>query len=359
MFRWLLTLFLLIAPLSAVAQTPYSEREVRVANGAASVELAGTLTLPAGPGPFPGVVLITGAGPQDRDETVAGHKPFAVLADHLARQGVAVLRYDDRGVGQSSGDFGAATLLDFSSDARAALDFLRTQPEVDGRRTGLLGHSEGGLVAPMVTLGAPAGDVAFLILMASPGVTGEQIYYLQDAAEARVAGVDPAVIERMRHRKQQMFAVVMAEPDRAVAADRLRTVMHGFELAPEERAEIEAQGVDLDQVIDQQIALINTEAQRVFLTYDPLPALGRLTIPVLVLNGERDLQVPPGDNLPLIHAALNHPEACPATEIRELPGLNHLFQTAETGLPRDYAGIRETMAPIALNVVSDWILARD
>lgn len=336
MLKWLFALLIVVVPGTPMAQTTtpssvtpsYVTRDLRIPTPTPGVELAATLTLPAGSGPFPAVVLITGAGPQDRDETVAGHKPFAVLADHLSRNGVAVLRYDDRGVGQSFGDFASATLHDFAIDARAALEVLRSHPGVDPARTGLLGHSEGGLVAPIVALAAPRGDVGFLVLMASPGVVGEQTYYLQDAAEARVAGVDEAAIERTRYRKQQMFAVLMAEPDHARAADRLREVMRGFELSAEERAEIAAQGVDLDRVIDQQIWLLNTDAQRVFLTYDPLPPLRRLTIPVFALYGERDLQVPPGPNLPPVQNAFED-QACASTAVRVLPGLNHLFQTAE------------------------------
>ena len=330
-----------------------SSENIGFTNSTAGIHLAGTLAIPMSKGPHPAVVLITGSGPQDRDETIAGHKPFLVLAEYLAGCGIAVLRFDDRGVGESTGNFAGATIHDFVSDVRAAVGFLRTRQDIDPRRVGLVGHSEGGIVAPMAAVEVP-GTVAFLVLLASPGVNGEQIFYLQDAAEKRAQGAGAAAIERDRKRKEQMFAVLKAEPDVNQATEKLRYVMESMELTPEEKTDLERSGRRLDGIINQQIRLLNTQAIRVFLTNDPLSALSHVTVPVLALIGEKDLQVPPKENLPLIEAALAKGK-CPHYTVLELPLLNHLFQTSETGLPRDYARIRETMSPEALAVIGDWI----
>lgn len=341
-----------LRPRSSTSSSHARLEQVHFTNSAARITLAGTLSLPAGNGPHPAVVLITGAGPQDRDETIAGHKPFRVLAEHLVQRGIAVLRYDDRGVAESTGEFATATLHDFADDARAAVEFLKARREIDATRIGLAGHSEGGIVAPLVALAIP-DEVAFLVLLASPGVTGEQIFYLQDATEARVSGVDPAVIARSETRKRTIFSIIKTEPDQNLAAEKLRAAMKSMLTEAEAKA-VADQGINLDSMINQQIRLLNNEATRVFLTNNPVPILARVTVPVLALTGERDVQVPPKENLPLIEAALAK-GACPYYTVRELPRLNHLFQTAETGLPRDYAKIQETMSPAALNEIGDWI----
>jgi hypothetical protein len=333
---------------------PYRSEEVEFENAEAGIRLAGTLTLPRAPGPHPAVVLVSGAGPQDRDETVFGHKPFLVLADHLTRRGIAVLRYDDRGVARSTGTFGTATMLDHVSDARAAVELLRSRSDIDPRLIGVAGHSEGGMVAPLVALDA-SGSVAYLVLLAAPGLPGKQIFYLQDAAIAEAAGMDEVAIERSRSRKDQLFAILEREPDLARAADELRRAMGAMTLTQEEERELAAGGASLDQQIEAQIRLLNTQATRFFLAYDPLPALERVDVPVLALTGERDLQVPPDVNLPLIEAALTRGRS-PRYLVRELPRLNHLFQTSDTGLPDRYGQIEETFAPAALDLIGDWIL---
>jgi len=338
----------------AASALPYRTEEVRFPNVKAGIELSGTLTLPLSRPPHAALVLITGTGPQDRDETVAGHKPFLVLADHLTRRGIAVLRYDDRGVGASTGDFGSATIRDFVGDTQAAIEFLQSRKDIDARRLGLAGHSEGGLVAPLVALEMP-GQISWLVLMAAPGLSGEEILYLQDAAAARARGTDEEAIARSRQRKEQMFAVLKEEPEIGIAADRLRRVMRAMKMTPEEKAGLAASGMSLDDVINQQIQLLNNAATRFFLVYDPIPTLSRVKVPVLAINGERDLQVPPAENLPPIRAALELGPS-PHHLVRELPGLNHLFQTSQTGLPSDYAQIEETIAPVALQTISDWIL---
>ena len=332
---------------------PYRVETVRFAHREAGIELEGTLTLPEGPGPHPGVVLVTGQGPQDRDETILGHKPYLVLADRLTRRGVAVLRYDDRGVGRSTGDFDAATTMDFAQDAAVAWRFLAARPELDAGRVGLLGHSEGGLMVARAARDLESRP-AFVVLLASPGLPGEEFYLEQDATESRRRGVDEGAIKLRGERKREMFAVLRAEPDPRRGAEKLRAAMLAMELTEPERAEIAAAGVRIEELIEQQIAQLNTRWHRHFLNQDPATVLRELRMPVLAMVGGRDVQVPPHASLPAIRSALAT-GVCPSIEVIELPGLNHLFQTCTTGLPDEYAGIDETIAPVALEAICAWI----
>ena len=321
---------------------PYREEEVSFQSTGA--KLAGTLTLPKGQGPFPAVVLITGSGPQDRDETIAGHKPLLVLADHLTRQGIVVLRYDDRGVGRSTGRFQAATTPDFADDAQAGLAHLQSRPEVDRRRAGLVGHSEGALVAALVA--SRSADVGFVVLLAGNGVTGEAILYEQGAQVARASGLPAEVVAQQKAIQQATFAILKGESDPALARKKLEEVLAPAvaQLPAEQRA----------AAMERQIDSALSPWLRAFLTYDPLPPLRAVKCPVLALFGEKDLQVPPSQNAAPVEAALK--EGGNADHVvRVLPGLNHLFQTATTGLPSEYGAIEETMAPAALTAISDWI----
>lgn len=339
---------------------PYRVEEVRFRNEAAGVELAGTLTLPQGQGPFPGAVLVSGSGPQDRDETLLGHKPFLVLADYLTRAGIAVLRYDDRGVGGSTGDFAAATSVDFAGDAAAAVAFLQAHGAVAGDRVGIIGHSEGGLIAPLVATGAHGarrGDVAYLVLLAGPALPGGEILSLQSEAIGRASGI-PAEMEAVQRRFQvAMQATVREEADPARRRERLREVLRTTleEIPPETRA---AQGIPQGQEaqwIDAQVNQVGTEWFRQFVMMDPRPTLQQVRVPVLALFGEKDLQVPPRENAPAMRAAL---AANPDATVVEMPGLNHLFQHATTGAPGEYMQIEETFAPVALERVAGWIHQR-
>lgn len=332
---------------------PYASQEVSFA-GAGDFELAGTLTLPEGDGPHPGVILVTGSGPQDRDETLLGHKPFAVLADHLTRAGIAVLRYDERGVGESGGIFATATSDDFARDAEAALGWLAARPEVDAARVGIVGHSEGGLVAPLV---ASRSELpAFIVMLAGPGMPGAEVIIDQAAAGARVAGADEAQIAKIQAVNAEIFAIVTREADPDVAGERveavLRRTLEGL-TAEERRASGVAEGGD-DAWVSAQVAQVNSPWFRYFLRYDPTPALEAVRVPVLAVNGELDVQVTPERNLAAIEAALVR-AGNPDVTIRELPGLNHLFQTATTGSTLEYAQIDETMSPQVLELVAAWI----
>ena len=263
---------------------PYRQEDVVFASLANDIRLAGTLTLPSGPGPFPAVVMITGSGPQDRDETMAGHKPFWVIADYLSRHGVAVLRVDDRGTGKSTGDFSASTTQDFADDVEGAVNYLKSRREAGS--IGLIGHSEGGVIAPMVA--NRSADVKFVVLMAGTAIPGDQV-----------------------------FAESTAGPG-------------------------------------DQLAQANTPWYSFFASYDPAPALRELKQPVLALNGSLDVQVFAAHNLPAIGQSLEEGDNNDY-QIVKLAGLNHMFQTAKTGSPEEYATIEQTIAPEVLELIAGWI----
>jgi pimeloyl-ACP methyl ester carboxylesterase len=317
---------------------PYRAFEVGFDNPTGGNHLAGTLTVPPGPGPFPTALLITGSGQQDRDETIAGHKPFLILADYLTRRGIAVLRLDDRGAGGSTGDFAKATTLDFASDTEAALAFLRTRPEVDARRIGLIGHSEGGIVAAMVAARNPS--VAWSVLMAGPGLPGDKTILLQQRRLAAAAGAPPAQLEKYIALWQRIIAAAARAPDEAAARAAIKAILleAGW---PSDRA-------------DPIAKTVGSDWYRKLLELDPQPSLRRIRAPVLALVGTLDLQVPAPENVPALKAALAGNRD--ATVVA-LPGLNHLFQTARTGAMTEYIEIEETIAPAALKAIGDWIAA--
>ena len=330
---------------------PYTEEEVAYENKEAGITLAGTLTLPPGKGPSPAVLLISGSGPQDRNETIYNHHPFLVLADYLTRQGIAVLRVDDRGVGESTGDFSQATSVDFASDVLAGIEYLKTRKEINPEQIGLIGHSEGGLIAPMVAVKSP--DVAFIILMAGTGLTGEEILYLQGALISRAMGVSEEDIAKNRQFNEKIFSLIKEEKDKKTIEEKLRQMFmeDWAELNEEEKSRIG----DPEVFLEAQLKSLLSPWLKFFLTYDPKPTLNKVKCPVLAINGEKDLQVPPKENLSAIEEALKVGGNQNYT-IKELPGLNHLFQTAQTGLPAEYAKIEETISPVALKIISDWIL---
>lgn len=326
---------------------PYSEEDLTFENKAANIALAGTLTLPRTDAPVPAVVLISGSGPQDRNESLMGHQPFLVLADHLTRAGIAVLRFDDRGIAKSKGNFSTATSEDFATDVLAGVEYLKTRKEIDAKKIGLIGHSEGGLIAPLCAV--KSADVAFIVLMAGPGVGGEEILYEQAALIARAQGASASAIAETRKIQAQSFAVLKSEPDVAQAEKKLQAIT-----ATAVASAAEAEKKAIEGILSAQSKALNTPWFRFFLSYDPRTTLRQLKIPVLALNGELDLQVPPKQNLPEITKALTA-AGNKHFHVVELPKLNHLFQTAKTGSPGEYTQIEETLAPIALQQLSDWI----
>ncbi len=331
----------LIRPQTPVKPYPYKEEEIAFQNEKAKTSLAGTLTLPPGQGPFPAAILLAGSGPNDRDESLAGHRPFLVLADHLTRKGIAVLRFDKRGIGKSTGDYANATMEDYTADAEAAFAYLKTRKEIDAKKIGLIGHSEGGMIAPLIA--AHSGDVAWIVLLAGPGLNGEDTLLLQSELILKTGGVGDAQIAVAREFNKQAHALVRQEKDSAALQSKLNDLVKSSAMSASLPPE----------ALQSQVQLMAAPWFRFFLDYDPIPALQKTLCPVLALNGEKDLQVSPKENLAKIQKALQDGGNKDFQTI-ELPGLNHLLQHSPTGLPYQYGEILETMAPEALNAVSDW-----
>ncbi|MBE0679359.1 MAG: alpha/beta fold hydrolase [Bacteroidales bacterium] len=328
---------------------PYREEEITFMNTVENFSMAGTLTLPQGEGPFPAVVLITGSGQQDRDETLFNHKPFKVLADHLTRNGIAVLRYDDRGVGGSKGSLTGATSLSFAGDAEAAVDFLLGRTEIDPEKIGLAGHSEGGFIAPIVA--SRKGNIAFVISLAGPGVTGYDAIIQQNIDFFRVSGMSEEALEKQLHMLRNIFRFVIAgEDQRAVA----KQAMEWY------NSELDAKGVTAEERREQMSqfaqALVQTNNPwwKYFLSTDPAQYWSSVRCPVLALNGDKDIQVSHAQNLPAIKAAVKAGGNRKVKTVT-LPGLNHLFQHAETGAISEYITIEETFSPAALELMTTWI----
>lgn len=332
---------------------PYDEEEVSYENKRDGVRLAGTLTTPRGKASFPVVILITGSGPQNRNEELLGHKPFLALADYLTRRGVAVLRVDDRGVGGSTGSVSNSTSENFAADVLAGIEFLKGRKGINPKQIGLIGHSEGGLIAPLVaSQSSNTGDVAFIVMLAGPGLPGEEILLLQAAAILKANGANAEALAKQRAIQEMMFAILKQEKDNATAEKKMRQEYDKLIAGASEAEKTQAK-----QTFEAQIKNVLSPWFRHFLTYDPRPALAKVKCPVLALNGENDLQVPATENLREIEATLKAAGNKDVTVVR-LPKLNHLFQTSETGSPGEYARIEETFAPVALKTIGDWILAR-
>jgi uncharacterized protein len=330
---------------------PYKIEELKYRNEPVGITLAGTLTVPEGRGPFPAVILISGSGAQDRDETLFEHKPFLVLADTLTRRGVAVLRVDDRGVGGSSGSVSKSTSDDFAGDVLAGIAFLKSRPDINARKIGLMGHSEGGIIAPMVA--ARSSDVAFIVMLAGTGFPGDEIMVMQARLIAKAMGVSEKELDKQRDMQKRLFAIMRTETDPKKAGPAMREELKKVlsELSPEER---KAAG-NVDTLAENEIKKVESPWFRFFLSFDPRPTLERVHCPVLALNGEKDLQVPPKEDLAEIAKALKKGGNTRVTT-KELPGLNHLFQTCKTGAVSEYGEIEETIAPLALKVIGDWVV---
>jgi len=340
-------------PQEPTGPLPYDTTEVRVDNAKAGVHLAGTLTMPRGQAKFPAVVLISGSGAEDRDESLFGHRPFLVLADHLTRNGIAVLRLDDRGVGGSSGNVSTSTIDDFAGDALAAVAWLRRYPGVDSTRVGLIGHSEGGLVAPLAA--TRSKDVAYIVLLAGPGIPIGKLLDQQGVALLRAGGAGDSAIAHQRAIQRRIFELVRGEPDSARLAQRVHdTVIESVAALPANEREWIS---DPEAFARQQVAIATSPWFRYLLDYDPAPTLRQVRVPVLALNGAKDLQVDADANLAAITSAVRSNPKADLT-VKKLPDLNHLFQTCETGALTEYARIEETFSPVALREVSTWIHAR-
>lgn len=338
----------LVRPQEPQKPFPYHAEDVFFKNPDADITLAGTLTMPREQGSFPAVVMITGSGPQNRDEEILGHKPFLVIADHLTRHGIAVLRFDDRGVAQSEGDFSSATSYDFATDVEAAVAYLRTRDEIDHSKIGLVGHSEGGIIAPIVAARNPE-KIDFIVLLAGTGVRGDRLLLEQQQLIGRAMGMSPEEMEKSSSINQQAFDMILNIQDTESLKSSLLLLLE----QNIEESDVPG-GLPKDQYIQQLLQQTTSPWMLTFLRLNPTVYLEKVQCHVLAVNGSNDLQVPPS-NLQAIEVALHRGGNTKVT-LKEFPGLNHLFQECETGSPSNYAAIEQTFAPEVLEKMSSWIL---
>ena len=334
------------APTASAPALPYDEEEVQVPSG--NVTLAGTLTRPRGPGPFPAVVFVTGSGAQNRDENVLGFKPFAILADRLTRDGIVVLRCDDRGFGKSTGNFASATARDFADDLRAQIRFLAARTGIDRRRIGALGHSEGGLIGPMVAAGSDS--VAFLVLLGAPGIRGDSVILDQGERIMRAAGLPDSARALNRTAQERAFAAAATGrgwDEARTAAEAVLRFMGGSLVSDSLLA----------AAVDAEMEKMKSPWMKSFLFHEPAPVLQKVRCPVLALFGANDLQVAPEVNAAPLERALRKGGNRDVT-VRVIPRANHVFQETDNGSPLLYGTLKKEFVPGLLDTVSTWVTAR-
>lgn len=329
----------------------YKIEEVMFENKMDKVTLAGTLTLPKGKGPFPAVVLVSGSGPQDRNEEILGHKPFWVIADYLTNKGIAVLRYDDRGVGKSTGDFSQGTTEDFARDASAGVEFLMSVKTIDPSKVGIVGHSEGGTIAPIVAAN-PKNNIGFIVLLAGTAIPGTEILLKQ---QELIAAINGASEEEIRFNSVMSTAIFQFLRDNSESETVKKDMAEYLSSYMDEHATELPEGISKKDRVDVLVNTYVTPWMLNFLLYDPKFAFLNVKCPVLALNGSNDLQVTPKENLSTFQA-LAKKSGNTHVQTIECPGLNHLFQHSETGSPNEYAEIEETFSPEVLELITDWIL---
>jgi hypothetical protein len=341
----------LVRPQHPEEPYPYELREVTSLHQDGHL-LQGTLTLPEGKGPFPCAVLVSGSGQQDRDESIMGHKPFLVIADYLTRRGVAVLRFDDRGVGGSVmkniEDLKTATSKDFATDVEVMVQAARMHPEINNKYVGVIGHSEGGIIGPMVAV--KDKKLAFVVMLAGPGVPGFELLPVQQARLLQSNGAEQGLIEEVIHASMSLYETI----ESGSSAEELRELMSELVAIQFEAQGLEVSKEIMEQAIDEGIEVMTIPWMQFFLFYDPALTLSRVSCPVLAMNGTKDVQVDSKQNLPVIESTIN--EAGGDITIVEFEGLNHLFQPAVTGGVEEYAQIETTFDPDVLATMNDWIL---
>ncbi len=329
-------------PQNPVPPFPYAEEQMKVTRG--DVTLAGTLTIPEGKGPFPAVILVSGSGPQNRDEEIFEHRPFAVWADYLSRNGIMVLRYDDRGVGESSGNHAEATSTILAGDAEAWVGCLKKRPDVQS--VGIMGHSEGGIIAPMVAARNP--DVAFIVMLAGTGVSGAEVLIEQNRALARASGASAEQCDQIAAAAREVFEALAAGAEPQAVRGKM------LELVKAQTGNAEADAT-MEQAVAQAAAGLEQPWFREFIRHDPAADLRKVKVPVLALFGEKDVQVVPSQNEEPVRAALKAAGNTRVT-VKVIPGANHLFQQCETGGVDEYEKIETTIDPAVLELVGGWIL---
>jgi hypothetical protein len=341
----------LVRPQHPEEPYPYSSNEITVSHPDGHV-LQGTLTIPEGTGPFPCAVLISGSGQQDRDESIMGHKPFLVISDHLTRHGIASLRFDDRGVGgsvmENIDDLKLDTSEDFATDVEVMVKTARMNPEIDNKRIGVIGHSEGGIIGPLVAV--KDNEIAFVVMLAGPGVPGFELLPVQQARLLQSTGAEQEMIDSVINASVSLYEIMHG----SVSEDELRSAMAELVKVQFDAQELEVTEEIFEQAIDEGIQTFQSPWMQFFLFHDPAPVLAKIKCPVLAMNGTKDVQVDSKQNLSVIESTIK--EAGGDVTIVELEGLNHLFQPAVTGAVGEYAQIETTFDGGSLKIMSDWIL---
>ena len=341
-------------------QTPkapfnYKLQDVEYDNADKSVHFGGTFTFPSSGGPFPTAILITGSGQQDRDETIFEHKSFAVIADYLTKQGFAILRVDDRGVGKTNGQTSNATSVDFANDVEAGIAYLKTRPEVDVKKIGMIGHSEGGLIASIIA--AKRKDINFIVLLASPGVKGSVLVVDQSGAMLKPYGISEESVNFYKSFVEELIKTTLASRD---SIERRKKILVAYDKWKKATPEINRKELGFkddstsEALINRSLKSFNSAWMRYFLETDPSKLLEKTNAKILALNGEKDFQVSATLNIPAITNALKHSES-KVHEEKILPGLNHLFQTCTLCTLAEYAQLEETFSPVALAVMGTWL----
>tara|TARA_B100000809_G_C15051878_1_gene499199 strand:- start:34 stop:1176 length:1143 start_codon:yes stop_codon:yes gene_type:complete len=332
---------------------PYYSEEVTFQNTQADITLHGTLTMPSKNGNYPVVILISGSGPQNRDYEFSGHKPFLILANHLTTNGVAVLRYDDRVFGKSIEVLNESTIANFATDITSAITYLKTRKEINKDKIGLIGHSEGGIVAPMVA--STCDDVNFIVLLGGPGIEGEKVILKQSELYPKVLGASKSEIKKSIAQWKQIIQMVTTSDNRdTLKADLVKFLEEIYDEIP---SVMVPNNISKKLHVEFLSNRLSSASFISLLNYNPVAILKKVTCPVLALNGEKDTQVTPKENLTGINSSLMKGGNTNVT-IKEIPNLNHFFQECKTGSPIEYKTIEQTFSPIALKEISDWILEK-
>jgi dipeptidyl aminopeptidase/acylaminoacyl peptidase len=333
----------------AIQADAYYSEDVTFVNEKENFTLAGTLTLPAKEGNFPSVVLISGSGLQNRNNEIMGHQSFLVLADYLTRNGIAVLRFDDRNFGESKGDAHNATTENFATDAEAAVNYLKSRNEIDKTKIGLIGHSEGGIIAPMIA--AKSDDIAFIVLLAGSAIQGSDLLLMQTELVSKAMGRPDSTIKKTSEINKNLYEFICNIDDEQ---ERKAKITEYIKETISKTPDIFGKGQSEEQIISTITEQTNAPWVAYFIRYNPAPTLEKVKCPVLAINGSKDLQVPSQVNLNAINAALTK-GGNTDFKVKELEGLNHLFQECNTGSPMEYAVIKQTFSPTALDEIYKWI----
>ncbi len=344
-------------------QTPlppfsYKSEDVIYSNNNGSIQYGATITMPFGEGPFPAVVLITGSGQQNRDEEISGHKPFAVIADHLTKNGFAVLRVDDRGVGQTTGDVTSSSTLDFANDVNSGLDYLMSRKEIDKKRLGLIGHSEGGMIAPI--LAAKRKDISAIVLLAAPGKNGTEVLIEQNEAFYTSRGLSKEYVSSYMDLFSAILHLIKNSPDKEALKIKATAEVESWLQKTPKNIVIATTGIINDDnkslFIDKIVEAMGSPWFQYFLNYEPQQFIEKLTCKVLAINGSKDAQIFAKSNLAGIEAALKKSKS-KSYRIKEYEGLNHLFQKCKTCTVQEYGALEETISTDVLKEIAAWLKA--